>query len=241
MPERIKSNLVGQEAVLVEPVCVPLSINSDILVRSSRLASYGALKRGIDLVFASILLVLSSPLFLVVAVVIKIDSPGPVFFRQLRTGKKGKEFYMYKFRSMVADNDLRDASCEDRNTKVGKILRRTSLDELPQLMNVVRGEMSFIGPRPWVPEYWENMNEVERKRCMVRPGITGLAAVKGRNGINVFEKISYDLQYVQNYSLKQDLKIIFLTMKAVVKGGGVDAGKGGVRNDLKDLKAENGG
>ena len=187
---------------------------------------------------AATLLIALSPIFAVVAIAIKIDSVGPVFFRQVRTGKKGKEFCMYKFRSMTVDNDMHDASCEDRYTRVGKFLRRTSIDELPQLINIVKGQMSFIGPRPWVPEYFENMNELERGRVAVRPGITGLAAASGRNGLTVFEKIGYDLKYVQNYSLTQDIKIVFMTLGTVVKGNGVDAGKSGIHDDIADLKTK---
>ena len=207
-------------------------------LRLMRIMSFGAVKRGFDLLMSATLLLALSPVFAIVAVSIKLDSPGPVFFRQVRTGKKGKEFSMFKFRSMVADNDVRDSSCEDKFTRVGKFLRRTSIDELPQLINIVRGQMSFIGPRPWIPEYWENMNEVERGRTAVRPGITGLAAASGRNGLSVFEKIGYDLRYVQNYSMRQDIKIVFMTMATVIKGNEVDAGKGGIRDDIKDLKTK---
>ena len=138
---------------------------------------------------------------------------------------------------MASDNDLRDASCEDKYTRVGTLIRRTSLDELPQLFNIIVGQMSFVGPRPWVVEYWDNMNEKERGRSRVRPGITGLAQVKGRNGISIFQKIGYDLTYVENFSLKQDIKVILMTMKTVVSGVCVDAGKAGVRDDIRDLKA----
>lgn len=208
-------------------------------VPSSRLFSYGAFKRGFDLIVSAVALVVLSPLFVLTAVLIKLDSRGPVFFRQKRTGKDGKEFDILKFRSMAADNDIHDKSCADKCTRVGKFIRRTSIDELPQLINVFLGQMAFIGPRPWVPEYFENMNERERGRVAVRPGITGLAAAKGRNGISVFEKIDYDLQYVANYSLKQDAKVIFLTVKTVLSGKGVDAGKSGIHDDIRDLKAEN--
>lgn len=204
-----------------------------------RVMSFGAVKRGFDLVMAATLLVGLLPIFAIVAIAIKLDSPGPVFFRQMRTGKKGKEFSMYKFRSMAADNDIHDTSCEDKYTRVGKALRRTSIDELPQLINIVRGQMSFIGPRPWVTAYWDNMNEFERGRVAVRPGITGLAAASGRNGLTVFEKIGYDLQYVQNFSLRQDVKIIFMTVAQVFRGSEVDAGKGGIHDDIKSLKKEN--
>jgi lipopolysaccharide/colanic/teichoic acid biosynthesis glycosyltransferase len=200
---------------------------------------YGALKRGIDLLFSMLMLLILLPLFLVVAVVIKLDSAGPVFFRQERTGKNGKVFKIMKFRSMMADNDVRDASCDDKYTRFGKILRRTSIDELPQLINVLKGEMAFIGPRPWVPEYFENMNERERRRVEVRPGITGLAAAKGRNDLSIFEKINYDLEYVANYSLRQDVKVVFLTVKTVVSKEGAEAGKQKVHNEIADLMAEN--
>ena len=209
-------------------------------MRMVRFLSYGAAKRGFDLVVSAALLLGLSPAFLVISVLIKLDSPGPVFFRQKRTGKNGKEFYIYKFRSMAADNDIRDASCEDKCTKIGEKLRKSSMDELPQLINILKGEMAFIGPRPWVPEYFENMNERERGRVAVRPGITGLAAAKGRNGLSVFEKIDYDLEYVRNYSLKQDAKVVLLTVKTVLSREEADAGKKRVHNDIKDLKKENG-
>ena len=207
--------------------------------RLVRLFSYGAAKRGFDLIASFSMLLALSPLFAVVAIAIKMDSKGPVFFKQVRTGKNGKEFEMFKFRSMVADNDIWDNSREDEFTRVGEKIRSLSIDELPQLINIVKGEMSFIGPRPWVPKYWENMNERERRRCAVRPGITGLAAAKGRNGLTVFEKIGYDLEYVDNFSLKQDVKVIFLTIRQVLSREEVNAGKGGVHNDIEDLKKEN--
>ena len=209
-------------------------------VPSSRLFSYGAFKRGFDLLASALALVILSPLLLIVAILIKIDSKGPVFFRQVRTGKNGREFEILKFRSMTADNDFHDKSCEDKYTRVGKIIRKISIDELPQLINVFLGQMALIGPRPWVPDYFENMNERERGRVAVRPGITGLAAAKGRNGLDVFEKINYDLEYINNYSLRQDIKVIFLTIKAVFSCKGAEAGKGKLHNDIEDLKKENG-
>ncbi len=197
---------------------------------------YATIKRVMDFVFATMLVVIFSPLFLLVAVLIKIDSKGPVFFRQERVGKDGKVFRIFKFRSMVFDNDMRDYSCRDQYTRMGGVLRRLSFDELPQLFNVIAGEMSFVGPRPWVTEYWTNMNKEERLRASVLPGITGLAQVKGRNGISIFQKIEYDIIYVQNFSFRQDVKILFLTVKAVFSGKGVDAGKEGVLGDIRNLK-----
>lgn len=238
MTKNNASSFANSETVLPVYMTAPVIIPSKAKIM--RLASFGALKRLFDLVTSGVLLVGLSPLFVVVALAIKIDSPGPVFFRQKRTGKKGKEFEMLKFRSMVADNDMRDASCDDKYTRLGEKLRKSSVDELPQLINVFKGQMSFIGPRPWVPEYWENMNERERERAKVRPGITGLAAAKGRNGLNVFEKIGYDLEYVRNYSLGQDVKVVLLTVKTVLSRKEADAGKARVHNDIKDLKRENG-
>ncbi len=189
-----------------------------------------------DFIFATILLVVFSPLMLVVAALIKIDSRGPVFFRQERIGKDGKVFRIFKFRSMVWNNNMRDYSRRDEYTHVGKVIRRLSLDELPQLLNVIKGEMSLIGPRPWVVEYWTNMNKEERLRATVLPGITGLAQVKGRNGISIFSKIEYDIIYVRNFSFRQDVKIFMMTILTVLSGRGVDAGKEGVMGDIRNLK-----
>ena len=197
---------------------------------------YAVIKRVMDFVIATILVVAFSPLFLLIAVLIKIDSRGPVFFRQERVGKNGKIFRIFKFRSMVSDNDMRDFSSRDKYTFVGKIIRRLSLDELPQLFNVLRGEMSLVGPRPWVVEYWTNMNKEERVRASVLPGITGLAQVKGRYGISIFSKIEYDIIYVKNFSFRQDVKILILTVLTVLSGRGLDAGKEGVMDDIRNLR-----
>lgn len=197
---------------------------------------YAAIKRVMDFVFATILLVAFSPLMFVVAALIKIDSRGPVFFRQERVGKDGKIFRIFKFRSMVSNNDMWDSSRRDEYTFVGKIIRRLSIDELPQLFNVIAGQMSLVGPRPWVVEYWTNMNKEERLRASVLPGITGLAQVKGRNGISIFSKIEYDIIYVQNFSFRQDVKILILTVLTVLSGRGLDAGKEGVLGDVRNLR-----
>ena len=237
MPKKAKADLVHQESLQVIPKYRFLSLGAYEKVHKVHFFLYGILKRVLDLVFALALIVLLSPLLIVVAILVKLDSPGPALFKQKRTGKNGKEFYMLKFRSMAADNDVKDASCGNHYTRLGKFLRRTSIDELPQLFNIVLGQMSFIGPRPWIVEYWTNMNEVERGRAKVLPGITGLAAVKGRNGLSIFEKIGYDLTYVQNYSLIQDIKIVFMTILVVLKGEEADAGKEGIFGDLGELKA----
>ena len=196
-------------------------------------------KYAFDRILALFGLIILSPLILLISILIKLDSEGPVLFKQIRTGKKGKEFYVYKFRTMVASNDVHDFSKEDEHTRVGTFLRSTSLDEIPQLISILKGDMSFIGPRPWIPDYYKNMNKTERHRCDVRPGLTGLAQVKGRNNITIFEKIKYDLQYIKNYSLQQDIKIIFLTIVTVLKKCGSDAGKNTISNEIEDLKTEN--
>ncbi len=200
---------------------------------------YKYVKRGIDLVMAVLLLIIFLIPMLIIAVLIKLDSKGPVLFKQKRTGLKGKVFNLYKFRSMVTDNDVHDFSKGDQHTKVGNILRKTSLDELPQIINILKGEMSFIGPRPWITDYYDNMSEKQRHRNDVLPGITGLAQAKGRNNISINEKINYDLEYVKNYSFRQDVKIVFLTIKTVLSKEGADAGKNTIQNELEDLKTQN--
>lgn len=235
MPSKTKADSVQTQTLSIEPKFFSLRMREGI--HSAHFVLYGILKRVLDLILASSMLIVLTPLFIIVAIAIKIDSPGPAFFRQERVGKDGRIFLIMKFRSMVADNDVRDLSREDEYTKVGKIIRRTSIDELPQLINVLIGQMSFIGPRPWVLEYWTNMNEEERERGKVRPGITGLAAAKGRNGLTIFEKISYDLEYVQNFGLWQDIKVTILTIKTVVGGKEVNVGKNGIHEEIGALKA----
>ena len=137
---------------------------------------------------------------------------------------------------MIVTNNVRDFTKGDKHTRVGTILRKTSLDELPQLFSILKGDMSFIGPRPWLSEYYENMNDIQRHRYCVRPGLTGLAQVSGRNKLTIFDKINYDLEYIKNYSLHQDIKIVFLTIKAVIKGSGADAGKDIIKKELNSLK-----
>ena len=231
MPREITNVLVRQEPVREYAK----------KIRAVRFATYAIVKRAFDFVFSAVLLVALLPLFLIVGILIKIDSPGPVFFKQERTGRRGRVFKMFKFRSMVADNDVRDNSCEDKYTRIGGFLRKTSIDELPQLFNVLCGQMSFIGPRPWITEYWTNMNEEERRRNSVRPGITGLAAAKGRNGLTIFEKIALDLEYVRNFSLWQDAKIVMLTFKQLVRSEEVNVGKAGVHNEIDELNKKDEG
>ena len=180
-----------------------------------RKSIYGMFKRLFDILLSLFGIILFSPIMLICAIAIKLDSKGPAIFKQTRTGRYGKNFNVWKFRTMAANNDVHDFSKKDQHTKVGTFLRKTSLDELPQLFNIFVGKMSFIGPRPWITDYYENMNEEQRHRNDVRPGLTGLAQAKGRNNISIFEKINYDLEYIKNYGLIEDIKVIFLTIKTV--------------------------
>ena len=234
MPKKkIVASTAEQQVLKISTVRTPLQEK----LHAVHFVVYGTFKRVMDLTISAVVLVILSPLFVITAIAIKCDSKGPVLFKQLRTGKDGKEFYIFKFRSMAADNDVMDTSCEDKYTKVGKFIRRTSIDELPQFINVFLGQMSFIGPRPWVPEYWNNMNEIERGRAKVRPGITGLAAARGRNGLTIFEKINYDLEYVENYSLWMDLKVIYFTVMTVISGKGASSNKAVIHEELGALKS----
>lgn len=199
---------------------------------------YYIIKRAFDILFSLLALIILSPIMVIVALAIKLDSKGPIIFKQPRNGRYGKVFMTLKFRTMVVDNDVYDFSRGDQHTKVGTLLRKTSLDELPQLFNILLGEMSFIGPRPWITDYYDNMNEIQRHRCDVLPGLTGLAQVNGRNNITIFDKINYDLEYIDNYSLLEDIKIIFLTIKTVLSKEGSDAGKSTIQNEIGDLKTQ---
>ena len=175
-------------------------------------------KRILDFVLAIILSVVLSPIMVIAAIAIKIDDPkGPVLFKQKRPGKDAKIFVVYKFRTMrvETERDGRPLSDMERMTKVGSFLRKTSIDELPQLFNVLKGDMSLIGPRPLLVEYLPLYNENQARRHEVRPGITGLAQVNGRNAISWEEKFDFNVQYVDNMSLILDIKLIFLTVKKV--------------------------
>lgn len=196
---------------------------------------YYYVKKIIDFTLALLGLVVLSPIILILSIAIKLDSKGPVIFKQTRTGKNGKTFMLYKFRSMVFNNDVHDFTKRNQYTKVGTFMRKTSLDEIPQLINIIKGDMSFIGPRPWITDYYEKMNEMQRHRYDVLPGVTGLAQVKGRNNISIFQKINYDLEYINNYSLKEDIKILFLTIKTVLSEEGADAGKSTIKDELEEL------
>lgn len=180
-------------------------------------------KRFFDFTIAILGLLILSPIFLIVTIFLCIANNGKPFFFQARPGKDEKLFKIIKFKSMndkkdKAGNLLSDA---ERMTKVGAFVRKTSLDELPQLINVLKGEMSLIGPRPLLIQYLPLYNATQKKRHQVRPGITGWAQVNGRNAISWQQKFQYDVEYVDNLSFTLDLKILFLTLKKVVIKEGI--------------------
>lgn len=197
------------------------------------------LKKILDFMFAFIILVLLSPLMLIISLLIKLDSKGPVIFKQIRDGKNRKQFTLYKFRSMTCNNDFYDEKVEDDVTKVGRILRKTSLDELPQLINILKGEMSFVGPRPWIVDYSKYFTKHQMRRLEVLPGITGLAQASGRNNLSITERIDIDVEYVEDISLWLDIYIILKTIKCVLKKEGFSNSKFAIHEELNILKNQN--
>lgn len=186
-------------------------------------------KRILDFVFAVILLIIASPIMLLAAIAIKLENPkGSVLFKQKRPGKNAKIFTVYKFRTMrvETEKDGRPLTDMERMTKVGSFLRKTSIDELPQLFNIIRGEMSFIGPRPLLVQYLELYTPEQMRRHEVTPGISGWAQVNGRNVISWEEKFKYDVWYVDNQSFLVDLKILFMTIYNVLKREGINNSQG---------------
>lgn len=182
-----------------------------------------AIKRLVDVVGAAAGLALTAPALAVAAAAIRITMGRPVLFRQQRPGLGGKPFYIYKFRTMTdargPDGQLKPDS--ERLTPVGRFIRSTSLDELPQLLNVLKGEMSLVGPRPLLMQYLGRYNARQARRHEMKPGITGLAQVRGRNALSWEEKFEYDVQYVENWSLGLDARILFETVKKVLRREGI--------------------
>lgn len=198
------------------------------------------IKRFIDIILSLIALLLLWPLFVIIAILIKLDDHGPVFYKQIRTGKDGKNFEMFKFRTMnvVPRGEEMRMSHDKRVTDIGKFLRKTSLDELPQFLNILYGKMSFIGPRPWIVEYYERFNDEQKRRVNVRPGIIGLAQAKGRNSLTIFEKIKYDLEYVDKLTFLMDLKILFESVKVVLKREHAEIIQEDIKVELEQLEAQ---
>lgn len=202
---------------------------------------YIKMKRVMDFILAlGLLIVLGIPMC-IVAICIKLEDKGPIIYKSKRMGKGLKEFNVYKFRSMTTKREElhSNLSHEQMVTKVGKFIRKTSLDELPQLFNILKGEMSFIGPRPWIPEYYVWFTDEQKRRAEVLPGISGLAQVRGRNGINIFKKIEYDIQYVDNISFKEDAKLVLETIKTVFSKVNAEISEQGIKEEIHDLKVQN--
>ena len=178
----------------------------------------------LDFVLSLLGLIISSPIFLIVFIALLLANKGKVFFLQKRPGKNEEIFKIIKFRTM---NDKKDAHGnllpdEERLTTIGKLVRKTSLDEIPQLINVLLGNMSLIGPRPLLPEYLPLYNDFQKKRHHIKPGITGWAQINGRNGVEWEKKFMFEVWYVENMSFLLDLQIMFLTLKKVLKLEGVN-------------------
>lgn len=202
---------------------------------------YKFVKRSFDIAASSAILIVSSPVMLAAGAAIKASDGGSILFRQKRPGKDGKIFTVYKFRTMkekTADEDGNPLSDMERMTKIGSFLRKTSLDELPQFVNVLKGEMSFIGPRPLLCEYLPLYTPEQMRRHEVRPGITGWAQVNGRNAISWEEKFSYDVYYVDNMSLSLDVKILFRTVKNVLLHSGINSSEANTMEKFKGTDKE---
>ncbi len=184
------------------------------------------IKRGIDLILSFLAIIILSPVFLLLTILIRIKLGSPVIFKQERPGKDEKVFCMYKFRSMTDERD-QDGNLlpdEQRLPVFGKRLRSSSLDELPELVNILKGDMSIVGPRPLLVRYLPLYNERQRMRHNVRPGITGLAQVNGRNSISWEEKFEWDVKYVEHVTFWEDLKIIGKTIRVIFKKEGISSG-----------------
>lgn len=195
-------------------------------------------KRIFDILLSIALIIVLAIPMLIIALLIKLEDGGKVIFTQKRMGKDLKPFDIYKFRSMIEKRKQLEGNLthDQMTTKIGKFIRKTSLDELPQIFNVLKGEMSFIGPRPWVLEYYEWLTPVQKRRNNVLPGISGLAQVNGRNAISVERKVEYDLEYVNHFGLKYDFKILIETIKVILGKKDSEITEKGIREEINDLK-----
>ena len=205
--------------------------------------SCGIIKELFDRTLSLLVLIILSPIFLIIVVLIKLDTSGPAFFIQMRVGKNGIPFKSIKFRTMIqrateTGLGVNIQQDDERITRVGKFLRTWSLDELPQIFNVLKGDMSFVGPRPTLSYQVERYTEFQRKRLLVKPGITGWAQVNGRNAISWEQRIKLDVWYVENWSLWLDFKIMLKTIKVVIKKEGL-YGKDGINDDFLSTKQDN--
>lgn len=224
-------NLESQEAILSRDIVIVPKI-----AKGASKINYISVKRIIDVIISTIGLIVLSPIFLILALIIKLDSKGPVFFAHTRYGKDGKKFKMYKFRTMYENaqdmiNDFTPEQMKEwkenfklqddpRITKVGKFLRKTSLDELPQIVNIIKGDLSIIGPRPVIEEELEKYGDNKDKFLSVTPGLTGYWQANGRSSTTYEQRMEMELYYIDNISPKLDVKIFFKTIESVIKKEG---------------------
>jgi exopolysaccharide biosynthesis polyprenyl glycosylphosphotransferase len=206
-------------------------VDKEIITRSGQYF----IKRVIDVILSIVGIILLSPIYVVIIIFIKLDSKGPAIFKQVRVGKNEQNFTIYKFRTMVPnaeskrsleldptniENFVFQSKSDNRITKVGDFLRKTSLDEIPQLFNVLFGDMSLVGPRPEIPEVVKFYPESYKQRLLVPPGITGLAQISGRGEIELGKTVYYDILYIKQFSVWKDIEIIFKTVFSVFKRDG---------------------
>jgi lipopolysaccharide/colanic/teichoic acid biosynthesis glycosyltransferase len=199
---------------------------------------YVRIKRVLDLVFSIILLIPASPVMLCAAVAIRLGSQGPVLFKQERPGKDGIIFAIYKFRTMRLETgkDGQPLSDMERMTRVGTVLRKLSVDELPQLFNILKGDMSFIGPRPLLVRYLARYTPSQMRRHDVTPGISGWAQINGRNGVDWETRFKYDVWYVEHLSFRTDLRIFFKTLVIVLARRGVNQSENETMGEFGDVE-----
>ena len=204
------------------------------------------IKRVFDLILGVLGLISAFPLFLIIALFIKIESKGNIFFKQARLGKNLEPFFIYKFRSMVEGAETMEAGIfneidDSRITRIGNLLRNTSLDEIPQLLNIIKGDMSFVGPRPPVTYELGDLNQLTQEfndRFRMKPGVTGLAQVNGRNELSWDEKVKYDNRYIElfaKYGILIDIKLLFLTIVKIIKNEGSHELSKNVERDRKRI------
>ena len=224
-------NVESQEAILSRDIVIVPKI-----AKKASKINYMRVKRVFDVVISTIGLIMLSPIFLILAIIVKLDSKGPVFFAHTRYGKNGKKFKMYKFRTMYENaqdmiNDFTPEQMKEwkenfklkddpRITKVGKFLRKTSLDELPQIVNIMKGDLSIIGPRPVIEEELEKYGENKEKFLSVTPGLTGYWQANGRSSTTYEQRMEMELYYIDHISPKLDFKIFFKTIESVIKKEG---------------------
>lgn len=244
MAQEIQLNPALEELLLdlspVESGVVDYRINEEVaparergLLGAARWQS--ALKRALDIMVSALAILVLAPLLLAIALLVKVTSRGPVFYVQQRVGKAGEPFRMVKFRSMYQDaHDRRDEHLDDnihegpifkirddpRVTSVGRVIRRLSIDELPQLFNVLKGDMSLVGPRPPLPEEFLDYTDRERRRLLVKPGVTCIWQVSGRSDLDFHTWVDMDLEYIETWNLRLDLKLLAKTLPAVITGRG---------------------